>query len=181
MEAQPELPSVRMQVPRRRSEQHRKYQRPSDVDAFLSVGAIAGLKTELERLEKERPKAADDVARYKEMGDLSENAAYTEAKFHLRRLNGRIDSIKERLKRAIVMPEGTDASGTVRVGATVTIRSDRGEKTYQVVGSQEADPSRGRISHLSPLGQLLMNKKVGDTVRREIDGKDVAYDIVLVT
>ena len=170
-----------MQVPRRRSEQHQKYQRPSDVDAYLSAAAIARLKDELARLEKERPKAAEDVARYKEMGDLSENAAYTEAKFHLRRLNGRIESIKERLKRAVVIDEQAGAAGVVRVGATVTIRSNGQEKTYQIVGSQEADPSRGRISRLSPLGQLLVGKRAGDTVMRSMDGKDVISEIITIT
>lgn len=170
-----------MQVPHRRSEEHKKYQHPSDVDHFLSAAAIARLKDDLVRSEKERPKAADDVARYKEMGDLSENAAYQEAKNHLRRLNGRIDSIKERLKRAVVIDENAGASGVVRVGATVTIRVNGQEKTYQIVGSQEADPSRGRISHLSPLGLLLMGKRVGDTVTREVNGKDVASEITQVT
>lgn len=170
-----------MQVPRRRSEQHQKFQRPSDVDHFLSAAAIARLRDELARLQKERPKAAEDVARYKEMGDLSENAAYTEAKSHLRRLNGRIDSIMERLKRAVVIDEEAGASGVVRVGATVAILSGGQGKTYQIVGSQEADPSRGRISHLSPLGQLLMGKKVGDTVTRAINGKDVIYEIIKIT
>lgn len=170
-----------MQVPRRKSEQHQKYQRPSDVDHFLTAAAIARLKDDLIRSEKERPKAADDVARYKEMGDLSENAAYQEAKQHLRRLNGRIESIKERLKRAVVIDEEAGASGVVKVGATVTIRVNEQEKTYQIVGSQEADPSRGRISHLSPLGLLLMGKKTGDTVTRAMDGKDVISEIIKIT
>lgn len=169
-----------MQVPRRRSEQHHKYQRPSDVDHFLSAAAIARFRDELARLEKERPKAAEDVARYKEMGDLSENAAYTEAKAQLRRINGRIESVKERLKRAVVIDESAGAAGVVRVGATVTLRSNGQEKTYQIVGSQEADPSRGRISHLSPLGQLLIGKKAGDRVERDAGGKTVEVEIVSV-
>ena len=132
-----------MQVPHRRSEEHKKYQRPSDVDTYLTAAAIARLKDDLVRSEKERPKAAEDVARYKEMGDLSENAAYQEAKFQLRRINSRIESIKERLKRAVVIDEDAGAGGVVRVGATVTIRMNGQEKTYQLVGSQEADPARG--------------------------------------
>lgn len=169
-----------MQIPRRRSEQHQKYQRPSDVDAYLSAAAIARLKDELARLEKERPKAAEDVSRLKEMGDLSENAAYTEAKFQLRHINGRIESIKERLKHAIVIDEQAGAAGVVRVGATVTIRSNGREKTYQIVGSQEADPSRGRISRLSPLGQLLMGKRAGDAATREVNGETSTVEIIRV-
>ena len=169
-----------MQVPHRRSEEHKKYQRPSDVDTYLTAAAIARLKDDLVRSEKERPKAAEDVARYKEMGDLSENAAYQEAKFQLRRINSRIESIKERLKRAVVIDEDAGAGGVVRVGATVTIRMNGQEKTYQIVGSQEADPSRGRISHLSPLGQLLIGKRAGDTVTREADDKKTMVEIIAV-
>lgn len=169
-----------MQVPRRKSELHHKFQRPSDVDHFLSAAAIARLKDDLVRSERERPKAADDVARYKEMGDLSENAAYQEAKNQLRRLNGRIESIKERLKRAVVIDEDAGASGVVKVGATVTIRVNDQEKTYQIVGSQEADPTRGRISHLSPLGQLLMGKKAGDSVTRNVEEKKTTVEIIAV-
>lgn len=167
-----------MQVPRRRAEQHRKFQSPA-TDAYLTAEAIARLEEQLGRLEKvERPKAAEDVARLKEMGDLSENAAYTEAKSHLRRINDRITSIRARLARAIVIPEG--AGGIVGIGSTVELRVDGNPRTYRIVGSQEADPSAGRISHLSPIGQALLGHKAGDRVVREIAGKEVTYEIVAV-
>lgn len=168
-----------MQVPRRRAEQHRKFQSPA-ADAYLTADAMARMERQLERLEKvERPKAAEEVARTKEMGDLSENAAYTEAKSHLRRTNDRIASLRARLARAVVVPEGA-ADGTVGVGATVTLRVDGAERTYRIVGSQEADPGRGLVSHLSPIGQALLGRKTGDRVVRAVAGKDVTYEIVAV-
>lgn len=170
-----------MQVPRRRSEQHRKYQRPSDTDAHLTAAAIARLQDELERLLKhERSKAADEVARTKEMGDLSENAAYTEAKFHLRRINDSIFSIKERLKRAIVITSGASVSARIAIGSIVVLRVNGEERTYEILGSQETNPSRGRISHFSPVGATLLGHKAGDSVLHTINGQDVVYKIVEV-
>lgn len=171
-----------MQVPRRKSEQSRKFQRPSDDDAHLTAAAMERMKSELERLEKsEQKKAIEEVARTKEMGDLSENAAYTEAKFQLRRINDRIASLHQRLNRAILIPEGADDSGKVTLGSTVTVRVNGEEKTYHVVGSQEADPGNGRISQLSPLGGILLGKKVGETVTRTMNGKDIVYEIIQLT
>lgn len=170
-----------MQVPRRRSEQNRKYQRPSNTDAYLTAAAIARFKDELERLEKrERPQAAEEVARTKEMGDLSENAAYTDAKFHLRRVNDRIFSIKERLKHAIVIPQGAGASGKIGIGSIVLVRINGQERTYEILGSQETNPSRGRISHLSPVGASLLGHKAGDRITRNVNDKEILYEIVEV-
>ncbi len=170
-----------MQVPRRKSEQSRKFQRPSDDDAHLTRPAMERMETELERLEKtEQKKAIEEVARTKEMGDLSENAAYTEAKFHLRRINDRIMSLRQRLNRAIVISEDANTSGKVALGCTVILRVNGEEKTYQIVGSQEADPGSGRISQLSPLGTVLLGHAVGETVIRTLNGKDVEYEIVTV-
>lgn len=170
-----------MQVPKRRSEQHRVYQ-PVSTDAHLTAGAIEGLKRELRRLEgRERRKAAEEVARTKEMGDLSENAAYSDAKAQLRRINDRILSIKERLRRAIVIPAGAGGSGIVGIGSTVLLRVDGDEKSYEIVGSQETNPGRGRISHLSPLGQALLGRRAGDRVTRIVNGREVIYEIVQIT
>ncbi len=165
-----------MQVPRRRSEQHRKYQSAAATDAYLTPDAIERLKAELIRLEtREQKIAIAEAVRTKEMGDLSENAAYTDAKFHLRRINDRIFSIKERLKRAIVIPKG--GAGAVRIGSTVVLRVNGEERTYEIVGSQETNPSRGRISHLSPIGQALLGHAAGDVVTCEINGKSAVYEI----
>ncbi len=168
-----------MQVPRRKSEQSRKFQHPAADDAFLTAAAMRRMEAEVERLEKqERPKVAEEVARTKEMGDLSENAAYTEAKFHLRRINDRVSFLRARLARAVVVPEGAAADGVIRVGCTVTIAVNGEERTYHIVGSQEADPGRGRISQLSPLGASLLGKRVGDTVTRQVGGNEQVYKIV---
>lgn len=166
-----------MQVPKRKSQMFRKY--GGQEDNYLSAAAIRRLKDDLEHLSStERPKALDDLVRAREMGDLSENAAYSEAKGRLARIDGRIFSLKERLKHAVVIESGADEDGSVRIGSTVVVRAGDTEKTYEITGSQETSPGRGRISHLSPLGALLIGKKSGDNVTLTVNGKGTTYTIV---
>ncbi len=169
-----------MQVPKRKAEERRQFGHPSE-DAYLTPEAVRRLEEELARLERQdRPKAAEEVARTREMGDLSENAAYSDAKARLQRLNTRILSIKERLKRAVVIRPEEDPSGRILVGSTVTLDSGGARRTYRIVGSQEANPALGRISRLSPLGSLLLGRKAGETVTLKVDAKETTYAIVEV-
>lgn len=154
-----------MQIPKRRGETQRQALQP-EPDRYLTPQAIQRLRDELGRLEKtERPAAAAEVRRAGEMGDFSENAGYQAAKAHLRRVNARILSLQEKLKYAIPIAHGSD-DGLVRIGSTVEIEAGGKAVTYAILGSQESDPSRGRISYLSPLGSALIGKRAGD----EADG-----------
>lgn len=168
-----------MQIPKRKKEDYRKY--GGDADNYLSPEAIRKLKDDLRRLEDvSRPRAVTDLSRAREMGDLSENAAYSEAKGRLMGIDRRIFEIKEKLKNAVVIERGS-SDGKVAVGATVTVRVNGKEKTYGIVGSAETDPGSGRISHLSPLGAALKGHRAGDevTVKNAL-GKEVVYEIIEV-
>ncbi|MEK9152780.1 MAG: transcription elongation factor GreA, partial [Patescibacteria group bacterium] len=148
-------------------------------DHYMTPEKVRRLKADLEDLEKnQRPKTVEDLTKAREMGDLSENAAYTEAKAHLGRIDGRIFSIKDRLKNAIIIESGTDASGRIRIGSIVVVSVGGNERTYQILGSQETNPAAGRISHLSPLGSALIDHKVGDTVSVAANGREIAYVIL---
>ncbi len=87
--------------------------------------------------------------------------------------------IKDRLKRAIITQASDD--GRVAMGSTVTVEVHWNERTYQLVGPHEANPSQGRISHLSPVGAALLNRKVGETVRVENESGGTEYRIILIT
>lgn len=151
-----------MQVPKRKSEEGRKH---GPDDNYLTQTAIDELKAQLDRLESvARPKAVEDLTAAREMGDLSENAAYTEAKARLRGIDGRIEGIKSRLKHAVLIPSGPTADGAIRLGTAVTIEREGTKKVYTLVGAQETDPAAGRISLHSPLGSALMGKKIGDEI-----------------
>lgn len=150
-----------MQLPKRKAEIARCLGQTED--NFLTPQKIQSLRRQLKDLkENQRPAAIVEVQRTQEMGDLSENAAYQEAKFRLRRINSKITIIEEKLKVAIpIQPSDTD---TVQIGSQVTLANKQEERTYQIVGSFETNPAQGRISHFSPLGSALLGKKLGEAV-----------------
>lgn len=134
-------------------------------DHHLTPSTIEQLKRQLEDLEKrQRPEGVSEVRRLAEMGDFSENAGYQIAKATLRRINGRIETLKERIKTAVPIISGPNADGRVHIGSTVVLEKDGQQLTFEILGSQETSPSRGRISHHSPLGAALIGCKVGEVV-----------------
>jgi len=169
-----------MRIPKRKSEESRKY--GSRGDDFLTGAAIRKLQAELSRLvDVSRPRAVEDLTRAREMGDLSENAAYSEAKGRLAKIDSVIFSLRERLKNAVLIEPGPGPDGKVRVGSTVTVSVNGKERTYMILGSQETNPTTGRISHVSPLGAALIGRTAGDEVRiKNAAGSEVAYRIVEV-
>jgi transcription elongation factor GreA len=167
-----------MRIPQRRSQ---KFQIREENDYLITPDKLARLKRELEDLEKnQRPKIVEDLVFAREQGDLSENAEYQDAKAKLGRIDSRIFSLKERIKNAQVIEYGSDSSGKVRIGSTVTVMSNDKTRTYQIVGTQESDPSRGMISYRSPLGEALLGHAVGETVVLNRDGQSLAYRITEV-
>lgn len=151
-------------------------------DRYLTRQAIERMEREIERLQKvERPQALGDQRTAQEMGDLSENFGYQEAKARLRRIDGRILTLKERIKTAVIIEDGPDASGKIRIGSTVALESDGREVTYQILGSHESNPARGYISHLSPLGAALVGKTIGESVSIESPSGLKSYEIKTIS
>lgn len=165
-----------MQVPKRRSEQDRLARQRAD--HHLTADAIAQLQRELAACKERRPRLAEEVQRMREMGDLSENAGYHTAKAQLTHVNFRILEIEDELTHAIVITRGASAGGRVRIGSTVTVRTGDRASTFEILGSQESNPTRGRISHNSPLGRALMDHTVGDHVTVTVNGKTTTYTII---
>lgn len=172
-----------MQLPTRKSQQLRQHQHDDErASDLLTPTALERLKETLTRLETvDRPTAVEDVSRSVQLGDLSENAEYQEAKSRLARTDGRIFSLKERIKRAILIQPSSDLSGRVHLGSTVTVEVDGTRKTYRLVGPSESNPAQGRISHLSPLGSALMNHIAGEQVTITLADHKVTYRIHAVT
>jgi len=166
-----------MQVPTRKSDIFRKNGRRDD-DRYLTAEAIERLRRELADIaDNQRPKAVEDLTRAREMGDLSENAAYHEAKSRLARLDGRTFSLKERIKNAIVIEPGAEPGGRIGIGSTVTLTVNGNRRVYQILGSQETNPSSGRISHISPLGAALMGRAAGDEVTVKAQERQIVYRV----
>lgn len=155
---------------------NRKY---DDHDNYLTPAAIQKMKDEIGRLERHvRPKCVEELSRAREMGDLSENAAYHDAKSRVAGIDSRLFTLKERIKNAILIEEGADSDGTVRIGCTVVVSVNGKERTYEITGSQETDPGSGKISHRSPVGAALLDHKTGDEVKvKSADGREITYVI----
>lgn len=113
----------------------------------------------------------------KEMGDLSENAEYTQALDDKAMNEGRIEELKEIIKNAVLV--GPQKSNRViAVGATVTVKSNHAERKFTIVGASEADPTIGLISNETPLGGALIGKKKGEEVEVHTPSGPMKYKIL---
>lgn len=152
---------------------------------YITPAGHARLKEELEQLVKrERPNVVEIVAWAASNGDRSENGDYIYGKRRLREIDRRIRFLSKRLDIAeVVDPLRQGDNDQVFFGAQVTIADSGGEEnTYTIVGVDEADVMRGRISWISPLARALIKSREGDSIRfqspvgiREIDILAVVY------
>lgn len=149
----------------------------------LSAARLDELKDELNYLKTVREKeVADQIKEARSFGDLSENSEYDEAKNEQGKLYSRIAELENILANCIVISEEETDTDIVRIGSRITVQDvDFGEEeTYQVVGSQEADPMNGRISEESPFGKALLGKAVGATVIVEAPAGNIEYKVVSI-
>jgi len=161
---------------------------PAGTRNYITPAGHARLKNELEHLVKrERPQVVEIVAWAASNGDRSENGDYIYGKRRLRDIDRRIRFLTKRLDIAeVVDPLRQGDNDQVFFGACVTVAdADGNENTYTIVGVDEADVARGRISWISPLARALIKSREGDTVRfqsplgiREIDIVEVIYQSI---
>lgn len=113
------------------------------------------------------------LQRAREMGDLSENGAYTSAKFELGNTDRELRRLAHNLKYGVV----TEAKGNdvVGFGNAVTVELAGKEYIYKLVGTQESDPMNGTISLESPIGMALLGKKVGETAIVVMPERTIEY------
>jgi len=134
---------------------------------FITADGLQKLRDELHQLKTvKRREIAQRIQEAKELGDLSENAEYVEAKNEQSFVEGRIAELETVVKNAVIIQDVKNAE-QIRVGSEVTATSDGTKVTYAIVGSNESDPANGRISNESPIGQAFIGKKIGDTVEIE--------------
>ena len=138
------------------------------------VNKIELTKEGAEKLEKElrhlididRPEVIEALQAARSQGDLSENADYDAARTKQAEIEGRIKEIENILANVKIISEKTTKSKGVVLGSTVTIKdlSDGSVESYTIVGTVEANPLKGLISNVSPLGRAVVDKNVGDIV-----------------
>ncbi|KUK82520.1 MAG: greA1 [Microgenomates bacterium 39_6] len=147
---------------------------------LITKQGLVDLKEKLAGLEARRPKVIERVEAARQMGDLRENSEYHAAREDLVLLDTQINELKEILLNAKVVDKNKGSS-SVSLESLVTIKNSQNKKiNYHVVGEHESDPLRGKISYTSPLGQALMNKKVGDQVVVETPKGESKYEIVAI-
>ncbi len=149
---------------------------------FLTKEKKKELEQELAyRKGEKRQEILDRLAFAKSLGDLSENAEYHTSKDEQGKNEARIAQIEAILKDAVVVEASTD--GKVHLGSTVTLlhMEKDSEKTYQVVGKEEADFSQGKISFDSPIGSAILEKEEGDVVIVETPRGETQYKIIKIS
>ena len=148
----------------------------------LTVNGAALLKAELQKLKSvERPAIIQAIAEARSHGDLSENAEYAAAKERQGFIEGRIAEVESKLANAqVIDPKLIDADGRCVFGATVELEdgSSGDAVSYQIVGEDEADIKRGKISITSPIGRALIGKYPGDAVEVQTPGGVRGFEIV---
>ncbi|MFC1625771.1 transcription elongation factor GreA [Patescibacteria group bacterium] len=146
----------------------------------ITKEGLKTLKNELKSLvEEKRPKIVERLSFARSQGDLSENSDYANAKEDLEFLDGKIEELESVIKNASVISNGK-SNGNVDLGTKVTLKVNGGKTIYEIVGEWEADPVNKKISHKSPLGQVLVGKKVGEKVEVEAPAGKVNYEILAV-
>jgi transcription elongation factor GreB len=134
--------------------------------AYITPEGYAKLEAELSRLWTiERPKVTREVADAAAHGDRSENAEYIYGKRRLREIDRRIQELGKRLEVLEVLEAKDGADDRIGFGAWVTLEDEEERVVrYRLVGTDETQPEAGLISVESPIGSVLLGKRVGDEV-----------------
>ncbi|OGH88130.1 MAG: hypothetical protein A3J93_00095 [Candidatus Magasanikbacteria bacterium RIFOXYC2_FULL_42_28] len=148
-------------------------------DPLITKGKFDELQKELEKLKKAKPAAVAETARLADLGDFSENAGYQFAKGRLRGINRRILELESQLDHAEII-KTQQQTDTVEIGHSVTVEFNNKQKTFQILGSAETDPTTGIISQHSPLGVALIGSAVGDKVKVKSGDREIEYKIIKI-
>ena len=144
---------------------------------YISEEGLEKLKKELEDFKTvKRQEVAQRLEEAKKMGDLSENAEYTEAREAQEFNERQIAELEDLIKKAIVIGK-TKNKDEIQVGSTLSVKSQGKTQELTIVGSEEADPATGKISNESPLGKSLLGKKKGDEVKVKTPKGEVKYTV----
>src|SRR5215204_704828 len=145
----------------------------------------------LEKLQKElsyltevrRKEVADRIRQARDFGDISENSEYDDAKNEQGLLERRIGELQRRVRNVKVVDPSEADDDAVDLGTRVTLRvvgREGQERTFQIVGANESDPTSGKLSHASPVGRAVLKRKVGEKVMVSTPRGATEYEIVNV-
>ena len=146
---------------------------------YLTKEKFSELTKELDFLKKtKRKEIAEHLEYARSLGDLSENAEYQEARGDQANVEDRIARLEVLLKSAKIT--GSHSSEEITISSVVTVEKEKGggQKTYTIVGSEEADISKGKVSNKSPFGHSILGKKKGEVFSFNTPQGQVKYKVV---
>ncbi len=149
-------------------------------EQIISPEGYEKLKNELKYLTTvKRREVAERIERAKELGDLSENAEYSEAKDAQALNEGKVLELTNSLKNVTVVDNKKNGH-EVSMGSTITVKTNNSEKIYTIVSFNEADPINGLISNESPIGLAFLGKKKGDKVKVQTPRGEIHFQILKI-
>ena len=163
-------------------------QQPQGVKNYITPAGYARLQAELKQLlDVERPETVGIVHWAASNGDRSENGDYIYGKKRLREIDRRIRFLIKRLEIAEVVDSDGQDQDRVFFGATVSVRDGAGQlRSVSIVGMDEVDPARGRVSWVSPIARALLKAREGDTVSlrtptgiEQLEVEEIRYEVLL--
>ncbi len=147
---------------------------------YLSTEAFEQMKIELEGRKKGiRREIAEKILHAKEMGDLSENFEYQTAKDEQALNETRIIELEDMLHDVVIVEDATGAM-EIALGTTFLVETEGREKTFSLVGSNEANPLEGKISNEAPIGLAFLGAKPGDMVKFQAPSGTITYRIIKI-
>jgi transcription elongation factor GreA len=149
----------------------------------MTSEGYASLQEELKRLKSvDRPAIIRAIAEARDHGDLSENAEYHAARERQGFIEGRVMELEDKIARAEVIDVSKLSGSVVKFGATVLLADEETdeEQKFQIVGEDEADVSKGRLSVTSPLARALIGKNIGESVEVSTPRGAKSYEVVKV-
>lgn len=151
-------------------------------ETYITRDGFVKLKAELSNFNRQKMELAKEIGEAREQGDLRENAGYAAAKERQGMVLKRIGEIEAKLNSAKIVEDLTVDREMIRIGAKVTVLdAASGRKiSYTLAGTDEADPSEGKISVSSPLAQGLLGSKAGEKVKITLPGGEKNFEILLV-
>ena len=144
---------------------------------YLSSKKLKELKIKLEELKNKRKEISRRIQEAQERGDIAESAEYAEAKEAQAFNEGRIEELEHLIKEAIIISKKKNCN-IVNVGCRVLVLNKNGKQEFTIVGSEEANPIKGKISNESPLGRAFLGRKKGDDVIVQIPKGKIHYKIL---
>lgn len=150
----------------------------------MTPKGFKSLQDELKQLKAvDRPAIIKEISAARELGDLSENAEYHYAREKQGFIERRIAEIEDKLSRAEVIDSSNLPGDDVKFGATVSLSdlNNAGSKAqYTIVGTDEANASKGYISITSPIARMLISKKIGDVIEVQTPGGEKSFEVISI-